>query len=74
VTQPDLSQGENVAERGPQFTVRGPLANTRKKTWKMMASPHVDGYIKTLNHRKILRKMKKIKNLLKTKRIIKSKY
>jgi len=38
----------------------------------MMVNP--DGYNKTLNHRKILRKAQKIKNLLKIKRILKPKY
>jgi len=28
---------------GPLATVRGPLANTQKKTWEMMANPDVDG-------------------------------
>jgi len=40
----------------------------------MMVNPDVDGYAKTLNHQKILRKTKKMKNLLKTKRILKPKY
>jgi len=43
-----LSQEENLAERGPLVTVGGPLAKTRKKTWKMMVNPDVDGYTKTL--------------------------
>jgi len=38
-----------------------------------MVNQVVDGYTKTLNHRKILQKCKK-KNLLKTKRILKLKY
>jgi len=38
----------------------------------MMVNP--DGYNKTLNHRKILRKAQKIKNLLKIKRILQPKY
>ena len=40
--------GENlpVAERGP-------ITNTKKKTWEMMLSPDVDGYTKTQNPRKI---------------------
>jgi len=33
-----------------------------------MANPLVDGYTKTLNHRKIVRKMQKYNNLLKTKK------
>jgi len=39
-----------------------------------MVNPDVDGYTKTLNHGKILQKVQKIKNLLKTKRILKPKY
>jgi len=40
-----------------------------------MVIPNVDGYTKTLNHRQIHRKRKKINiNLLKTKIIIKPKY
>ena len=66
-----LSHGQNVAERGPLVTVRGSLANTRKKNLKIMVNPGVDGYTETLNHRKIIRKAKKIKNLLKTKIILK---
>jgi len=40
----------------------------------MMVNPDVDSYAKTLNHRKIIRKTQKNNNLLKTKRILKSKY
>jgi len=40
----------------------------------MMANPDVDTYAKTLNHRKIVRKSHKHKNLLKTKRMLKPKY
>jgi len=39
----------------------------------MMVNPVVDGYTKTLNHRKIVRKIQK-HNLLKTKRKLKPKY
>ena len=38
-----------------------------------MLNPDVDGYTKTLNHRKKVRKLQ-IYNLLKTKKILKSKY
>ena len=38
-----------------------------------MVNPDVDGYFKTLNHQKILRKTQK-DNLLKTKRLLISKY
>ena len=40
----------------------------------MMVDPVVDGYTKTLNHRKIVRKMQKYRNLLKTNIILKPKY
>jgi len=52
----DLSQGENLAERGRLATVGDPLANNQKKTWEMMVHPNVVGYTKTIKHRKILRK------------------
>jgi len=48
-----LSQGNNSAARGP-------LANTQKKNWEMIANPDVDGNTKTVNHRKALRKRQKI--------------
>jgi len=51
-----LNQGEKLAERGSLATVGRPLANTKKKSWKMIVNPDVDGYIKI---RKILRKMQK---------------
>jgi len=38
-----------------------------------MVNPDVDSHAKTLNHRKIIRKMQK-NNLLKTKRILQPKY
>jgi len=64
-----LIQGENLAKRGP-------LASTQMKTWEMMVNLDEDGYTKskTLNHRKIIRKIQKNNNLLKTKTIIKPKY
>jgi len=40
----------------------------------MMVNPVVDGYTKTLHHRKIVRKIQKYNNLLKTKRFLKPKY
>jgi len=39
-----------------------------------MVNPVVDGYTKTLNHQKIVRKYKKNSNPLKIKRVVKSKY
>jgi len=39
-----------------------------------MVNPVVDGYTKALNYRKIVRKIQKYNNLLKTKRILKPKY
>jgi len=39
----------------------------------MMVNLDVDGYSKTLSHRKILRKTQKNNNLLQTKRILKPK-
>jgi len=63
---------ENLAERGPLATVRGPLANTqKKKTWELMVNPVVDGYTKTLNFWKIIRKRQKSNSLLKIKSILK---
>jgi len=56
----------NLAERDP-------IANTKKKTCEMIVDPDVDGYTETLNHRKILRNTQK-SNLLKTKRILKTKH
>jgi len=40
----------------------------------MMVNLDMDGYTKTLNHRKIIRKVQKNNNLLKTKTILKPKY
>jgi len=40
----------------------------------MTVNPNVDGYTKTLNDREIHRKTQKYSNLLKTKRMLKSKY
>jgi len=40
----------------------------------MMVNPVVDGYTKTLNTRKIVRKLQKNNILLKTKRTLKPKY
>jgi len=40
----------------------------------MIVNQDVDGYTKTLNHRKILQKTRKNNNPLKTKRILKPKY
>ena len=62
-----LSQGGNLAKTDP-------LASTQKKTWETMVNLDVDGYTKTLNHRKIFRKMQKTNNLLKTKTILKPNY
>jgi len=39
-----------------------------------MVNLDVDGYTKTLNHRKIIRKIQKNNNLLKTKTTLKPKY
>jgi len=39
-----------------------------------MVNPDVDGYTKTVNHRKIIRKAHKNNNLLATKRMLKPKY
>jgi len=36
--------GENLAERGPLAAVRGPPANTQKKTWEIMVDTDVDDY------------------------------
>ena len=47
-----LSQGGNLAKKGL-------LASTQKKTWEMKVNLDVDGYTKTLNHRKIIQKLKK---------------
>jgi len=62
-----LTQGGNLAKSGP-------LASTQAKTWEMMVNLDVGGYIKTINHRNIIRKMQKNNNLLKTKTILKPKY
>ena len=46
-------------------------ANTQKKTWEIMVNPDVDGYAKTQNHWKIIRKTNKNnirKRILKPKR------
>jgi len=40
----------------------------------MIVNPDVDAHTKTLNNRKIVRKMHKNTNLVKTKRILKPKY
>ena len=40
----------------------------------MMVNLDVDGYTKTLNHRRIIRKMQKNNNLLQTTTILKPKY
>ena len=68
-----FESGGNFAERGPLSNVRGPLADTQKRTSDLMLNPDVDGYTKTLNHRIILRKTQKDNNLLKTKRMPKPK-
>jgi len=39
---------QNLAERGPLDTVRGPLANNKKKR-EIMVNPVVDGYTKTMD-------------------------
>jgi len=44
-----FSQGGNLAKRGP-------LVSKQKKNLEMMVNLDVDGYSKTLNHRKIIRK------------------
>jgi len=62
-----LSQGGNLAKRNP-------LASTQKKNLEMMVNLGVDGYTKTQNHRKIIRKLQKTNNLPKTKTILKPKY
>jgi len=49
--------GKNLAERSP-------LANTQKET---IPNPVLNGYTKTRNHRKTLRKTQKNNNLLKPK-------
>ena len=51
--------GGNLAETGPLTTVRGALANTRKKSWEMVVNLDLGGYTKTLHIRKIFRKMQK---------------
>jgi len=61
-----FSLGGNLAKRGP-------LASTQKKIIEMMVNLDVDDYSKTLNHRKIIRKLQK-KNPLTTKTILKPKY
>jgi len=58
-----FSQGGNLAKRGP-------LASTQKRNLEMMVNLDVDGYFKTLNHRKIIRKLHK-NNPLTTKTILK---
>jgi len=50
---------EDLAEWGPLATLGSLLANTQNKIWKMMVNPGADGYTKTLNHRKVMRKMQK---------------
>jgi len=62
----------NLDKRGALATLRGPLTNTQRKT-EMMMNPGMDGWTKTLNHRKIMRKAYKNKNLLKNKRMLKPK-
>jgi len=57
----DLSQGENLAKRAHWPILR--------KKLEVMENLDVDGYTETLNHRKIIRKMQKNNNLLKTKTI-----
>ena len=41
-----------AAERGPQATVRVPLANTQKKNLEMTLYADGDFYVTTRNHRK----------------------
>ena len=53
-----LNQGVNLAEKGPMATVGDSLANFQKQTWEI-ENLDLDGYTKTLNHRKILRKTRK---------------
>jgi len=55
----DLSQVQNVVERGPLATVGGPIDNTQKTNLRNMVNANVDDYTKTPNQRKILRKPKK---------------
>jgi len=68
-----LSLAKKFDKRGPLATVRGPLPNIQKKISEMMLNPGVDGYTKTLNYRKIIRKTQN-NNLMKTKTIQKLKY
>jgi len=63
----------NWAERGPPGHCSRPTSQHLGKNLRNDGEPAVDGYTKTQNHRKILRKTQK-NNLLKTKRIQKRKY
>ena len=49
-----LSQGQNVAGRGSLAIVGDRLTDSQNTNWERMVNPHLDGYTKTLNHRKIL--------------------
>jgi len=71
VAQLEVWARGNFSWKGPLWG--GQLANTQKKTWEIMVNTDVDGYIKTVNHRTILRKTQKNNNLLKTKKILQPK-
>jgi len=66
-----LSQGKNLAERGPLASTGAALVNTKKKLRNDGESGvDADGYAKTLNHRKyseIAEKQQPTENLTNTK-------
>jgi len=61
------TEGELSWKRPTGLCRRPTSQHSEKNTWEMMVNPDVDGYTKTANQRKILRKTQKDDNLLKNK-------